>query len=64
MNYYLDSNVFYVDFVIYLQIRGYGFFFYFGVGCREILIGIEYFIEVWKIFIVSVFEQCIKVYGE
>lgn len=62
MNNYLDSNVFYVDFVIYLQIRGYGFFFLFW--CREILIGIEYFIEVWKNFIVLVFEQCIKVYRE
>lgn len=60
MNYYSDSNVFHADLVIYLQIRGYGVFFLFC--CREILIGTEYFTEVWKIFTALAPEQCTKAY--
>lgn len=58
MNNYSDSNVFHADLVIYLQIRGHGFFFLFW--CREILTGTEYFTEVWKNFTALAPEQCTK----
>lgn len=62
MNNYSDSNVFHADLVIYLQIRGHGFFFLFW--CREILTGTEYFTEVWKNFTALAPEQCTKAYRE
>lgn len=61
MNYYSDSNVFHADLVIYLQIRGYGVLLFW---CRDILIGTEYFTEVWKNFTALPPEQCTKAYRE